>query len=89
MRPGGDCRSFLKGEDDGAMTVLSYWIKAYRIFQSLCCDSKSTFVLACESTDAVLFTGITAPKGHFGTACVPAERRPGLASVPTERRVPE
>ena len=51
------------------MTVLSYWIRTYRIPQSLYCGRKNAFVLTRELMDAELLAGITEPKSHFGKTC--------------------
>ena len=52
-----------------AMTVLSYWIRTYRIPQSLYCDWKNAFVLTREPTGVELLAGIAEPKSHFRKAC--------------------
>jgi hypothetical protein len=61
---------FFDGETiEGAMTVLSCWIRTYGIPEALYCDKKNAFVLTREPSDAELLQGITEPKSHFGRAC--------------------
>jgi transposase len=62
-------RFFEQETIEGAMTVLSCWIRTYGIPEALYCDKKNAFVLTREPTDSELLEGITEPKSHFGRAC--------------------
>lgn len=55
-------RFFKEETTADTMTVLSYWIRTYRIPQSLYCGRKNAFVLTRKLMDAELLAGITEPK---------------------------
>jgi hypothetical protein len=75
-------RFFEQETIEAGMTVLSLWITAYGIPDTLYCDKKNAFVLTREPTDAELLEGITEPKSHFGRACEKLGIRVITASSP-------
>jgi hypothetical protein len=52
----------------GTMAVLSYWIKTYKIPQSLYCGRKNAFVRTHDPADAGFLAGTSTPGSHFGKA---------------------